>query len=85
MANKHIKNTKNRPSAKFWDAFGRGLNDNLNWNVCENVIREVNSCLSEKNEKYFSCLKMINKYKTKDNYFDRNKTTRKRYSIFKKS
>lgn len=59
---------KNKES---WKNFGRGLCDNLNWNVCIEAINEVNEGRANPDKDYMKCLRMIYKYKTKERYMKR--------------
>lgn len=50
---------------------GQLICDNLNWNVCQEAVDDVNNGLVKPDRDYHFCLKMIETYKTKENYVNR--------------
>jgi len=55
----------------YWEELGIQLNDNLNWNVCLDVIERVKMGLCPPDVQYDGCVAMIKKYKTRERYFKR--------------
>lgn len=69
--NKTIRTEGDIKSESWADSFGQKFCDNLNWNVCQEAVDNVKMGRATPDKDYYRCLRMINKYKTREAYFKR--------------